>query len=492
MAGFLRIGARRAALGLMIAGAALSAVASADSAKTPPTILLADAADDMTADAGRFALQTDAIKAARAWTSGDFQMAAYGVGGCGDAGGADAKADLFGRPAPGGRRDIAGALEFAAEKFDSGTAPKRIVAIVGGPNQCLAALCARASRLKDRSPGVVVDVIGFGLSNAAARRVDCVAANTGGRFIRAEENGLARALALAFGTASAAPPAEATNDGVLAAKAAALGDAPPTVEIPVDMTGPEISFPHGLRLSVALAEGAAPIESGVSFELLRRTPEQGLQLAARTSRVGTPLFAVPPGRYVARIALGEVTRELAVSVPEFGIVNRRIVLNAGRLLLSAQLAGRAAATDAAFTIERLDAPGAPIALSGRGQPLATVAAGRYRVVARVGVAEAEAEFEVGAGETASAAVAVPTGFLRIAADADVVAVRVMRNGEVVAIGPGLHRLGPGVYQVAGFNNGGAAESTVEVADGGLASVVLRGAADGRLLVAQRQEDDATR
>ncbi len=498
--------------GGLAGGAATADPLGADLAGTE-TIVLMDASADMGA---KFALQRHALAAAPAFGGQRLSFAIYGGEACGgfQAVARDkTMAVVLGDVAPAGRRNLVAALESAAAAFPEDAPRKRILAIVGGPNQCLGAPCAFTSKLKTGTPELAVDVIGFGLTDSAARRLDCIAANTGGRFFRADANGLATALTLALSDptnvlVSLAPPRVAARasaaDEAGTSNSGTSNSEIPNSETKVDqiaqgveemtgwpLTGPELSFPRGLRLSAELTAGRGLIESGVRFELLRRQRDGVLQLVARTERTATPLFEVPPGPYVARVSIGEVVRDVRVSVPADGVLNRRVDLSAGRIELAAAVLGQPVNSGASFRVESLDAPADAFELSGRGRMLAIFPAGRYRVTARIDGAHAARQVTLPPGALASAVVEVPIGYLRVAPLTGGEGFRVLRRGQEVArggAGGGLFRLPPGAYRIVGLANETVDLARAVVQEGRLASAKLRTTADDSVIEPIREPD----
>ena len=230
-------------------------------------------------------------------------------------------------------------------------------------------------------------------------------------------------------------------------------------------------------MSAALKEGAPALEAGVRFELLRKDPEGILRLIARTERTSSPLFALPAGGYIARIHAGNVIRDTKVQVPDDGVLNQRIVLDAGQVVLTAAIANRPVNHQARFDLQRLDAPGAPITVTSRGQALTTVKPGQYRVTATIEAASASTEILVLPGGLTQAVVDVPVGFLRVATLSGIDDLKVMR-GDVLtarADGGGLFHLSPGQYRIIAGKGDAVVETNAVVKVGHLASVRLDGA-----------------
>ncbi len=469
-------------------------------------LVLIDASADMANAINgsvKFDLQHQAINAL---SMSNIRIGAYGGGSCkGFALLDNGSANDFKGTQPNGRRNLASALDAALAAFPAAALTKRIVAIVGGPNQCLAAICAHAGRLKEKHPELIVDLIGFGLSDQTASRIDCISVNTGGRFARANVATLSTALALTLRTPTAALTQLAAPESAQqftldehsltdqfdlpaleAPEAYTAVITPKPLEGGWRMTGPESFVPQGLRLMVSLVENGDPLVDGARFELLRADTHGAYRLVARTDRTASPLFAVPAGRYLARVSYGGAVSEAQVWAPETGVTTRRLTLDAGQLALAALSGGRPAARGAQFRLERLDAPGPIISISGRGRALATVPAGRYKVYAAIDIASSERIVQVQPGEIAAAGLDIPLGFVRVALtyasahgrDPSAYApaeISIVRNGREIASAKGetpLFRLAPGPYTVIARSGGLTTERQVVANDGAMVDVAM--------------------
>lgn len=424
-------------------------------------MVLLDATAGMTLgqNSSRLDVQRHALKAMPSAAAAPVRFGAYGGGACGgfvDMGDAKAAAASLNDIAPGGRRNLAVALEDAAAKLPVADGPQRIVAVVGGPNQCLSALCARAERLKAERPNLRIDVVGFDLTDAQAERLHCIAANSGGRLLRAAGNELVTVLTLAAAPAVRSVPQ--VGSSAPAAPLVTVASTPPLPPLAMakaqsqsyGMTGPEPHFPGGVRLFASLASDGKTLGAGAQFELLKADDNGVLRLVARTSRHAAPLFSPPPGRYMARVVVGEASATTFVEAPEIGIANYWVVLDAGQLEIAATISGRPMSGGARFFVERLDALGENLELRRGGKVLATVPAGRYRVTARLDGAEASTEIDVAAGRMARVDLETALGFLRLDGVPSGAKVRILRFGREMMLGHAsrrLFRLPPGAYRV---------------------------------------------
>lgn len=432
-------------------------------------------------DGGGLDAQRHALEAVAAAGPDAAAYAIYGGADCGgyrDIGDAAAVVHALKSTHPAGRRNLAAALDAIADAptSDTTTAPQKVVVVVGGPNQCLAALCAKASMLKRERPDLTVDLLGLGLSDDAARRLACVAANTGGRLLRVEAGGIATALTQLARQSTdvlAKLPAPRKRPVVEANGASSVTPATVAPNPEWAMSGPELSLPRGLRLTAALTETSAVLEGGVRFDVLRRDADGVLRLAARTYRTGAPLFELPPGRYVARVVAGAASRDAAITIPKDGILARRIVLAAGQVEMTAAVSGRPIASAVArFRLQRLDSPAPEVMHEGAGSALLTVPAGRYRAIAEIDGARVQQDIVVTPGALVAAKLDLAVGFLRVdGAPGAGAPVRVLRFGREVARSGErrpLFRLPPGAYRVSGPT--GTIRATV--VDGGVTRVDL--------------------
>ena len=107
---------------------------------------------------------------------------------------------------PKGKTPLSDAVRRAAEEMRYTEEAATVVLITDGIETCEADPCALATELEDAGIGFTTHVVGFGLTEDEGRQVQCLAENTGGRFILADDgDALADALTE---TVAAAPPPE--------------------------------------------------------------------------------------------------------------------------------------------------------------------------------------------------------------------------------------------------------------------------------------------
>ena len=138
---------------------------------------------------------------------------------------------------PRGKTPLSAAVLQAAEDLKYTEDAATVVLITDGIETCDADPCALASELESKGVDLTVNVVGFGLTQEEGAAVKCLADNTGGTYISADdENGLKDAIDVAVNDT---PPPEPT---------------PPTPEEPVS----DITFAP----TAILAEGEDPLVEG--------------------------------------------------------------------------------------------------------------------------------------------------------------------------------------------------------------------------------------
>ncbi|ODT82510.1 MAG: hypothetical protein ABS76_07790 [Pelagibacterium sp. SCN 64-44] len=99
-----------------------------------------------------------------------------------------------------GKTPLSAAVQMAAEELRYTEDAATVILITDGVETCEADPCALASALESAGVGFTAHVIGFGLSGEEGAQVACIAENTGGRYLPANNaEALADALTAAIG-----------------------------------------------------------------------------------------------------------------------------------------------------------------------------------------------------------------------------------------------------------------------------------------------------
>ena len=110
---------------------------------------------------------------------------------------------------PKGKTPLSEAVKNAAEALRYGEQKATVILITDGLETCRADPCAVATALEESGVDFTAHVVGFGLSAQEGRQVACLAENTGGRYLPAQDaDSLGAALSETVTEAAAVIPAE--------------------------------------------------------------------------------------------------------------------------------------------------------------------------------------------------------------------------------------------------------------------------------------------
>jgi Ca-activated chloride channel family protein len=313
---------------------------------------------------------------------------------------------------PKGRTPIADSLRQAAAALKGGEARANVILVSDGIETCNADPCAVAAELKRADVGLVAHVIGFDVADPVAKRqLACIAGATGGVYLdAANADGLAAALtrAVAATRAPAAAPKPA-----------------PTVQ-----AEPDPMAANNLRAIARLATGSDPVtDSGLAWALHAKSgAEAGAWLStdygARLAR------GQEPGDYVLRVTLGNVTRDLPVTVRRDGITSVDVVLDAGTVTSEGRIVGSGAKAEG-VAWEVRDSAGQWIATQYDAVPRFVLPAGAYEMTLTKGSASAKKAFALVAGDSINLGLALDSS--RLTVDAVFTAHEPVETGLVVEV-----------------------------------------------------------
>jgi hypothetical protein len=190
---------------------------------------------------------------------------------------------------------------------------------------------------------------------------------------------------------------------------------------PRPTTGP--STESALLLNAVMKEGGEPLERDVSYDVYgveRDLQGNRKRIAGSGSYQGPPKLSLAPGRYLVTASFGNARASTELDVPDKTLVLQKLILRAGRLVLSSRLSPTSPALasgveyvvlEAARDVEgnRKRVAGSPVY---DGPPRVGLAAGRYYVTARHGSASTGVEVDVAEGEVKPLSLDLNAGVLR--------------------------------------------------------------------------------
>jgi Ca-activated chloride channel family protein len=300
---------------------------------------------------------------------------------------------------PKGKTPLSESVRRAAAELKYTEEKATVVLVSDGEETCNLDPCKVAEELEKQGVDFTAHVIGFSLVKQVQQdQLRCLAEKTGGRFFLAED---------AAGLKDALRAAVRVAEGKSEEKKV---EAPPPTAKPV-------AAKTGLKLVAVLAQGAKPLQDGMRWDILPESGDQSL----RTTYEPSPFVELPPGRYRVRAKRGEAQREMAVELAAGEGRRVEVVLGAGRLKLVARLAADKPPVEdqLRWTVfesrveNEEDGRGAQVALTYDAQPVLTLPAGLYVVVAKRGDAEATSDVEVAAGDEKRYEVVIAAGRVKL-------------------------------------------------------------------------------
>jgi Ca-activated chloride channel family protein len=291
---------------------------------------------------------------------------------------------------PKGKTPIADSLRAAAEALKATETKATVVLVSDGIETCAPDPCAVAAELKKAGVGFTAHVVGFDVTDPAAKdQLQCIARATGGVYLDARN---AATLATALGRA-----VEATQGGKVASEAPAR----PAKDA---LTG------KNLRGTVRLADELDPIsDDSVSWTFF--ADDDGEKGDTVKEFYGAPIAeTMAPGSYLVEVRYGEVGRTVPAKVEKGKRAKLDVVLDAGFVTSEAARIGRAGKLDdVAWEVK--DTRGDTVATAYEAVPRFILPAGDYVLELSKGQAKAAKPFKLTAGDQINVELALDAGRL---------------------------------------------------------------------------------
>ena len=290
---------------------------------------------------------------------------------------------------PRGKTPLSDAVRQAAEELKYTEDTATVVLITDGIETCEADPCALATELEAAGVDFTVNVVGFGLSDADGATVKCLADNTGGTYISADdEEGLKDAIDVAVNDL---PPPEPEPE--------------PTPPEPDEPVATDTTFDP----SVVLAEGEDPLVEGdgsISWEFAKPNADGTPGEWVRTEYGNAYEGAIDPGDYIVTARVDNVRVSQPVTITAGEVARPLFVLDAGRLIVRPiPYEGAEPDPNAAVYLEFPN--GESTTYYGEAKMFA--AAGTTNVTVSIGSAELKDSVEVAAGDSVVKDIVVGVG-----------------------------------------------------------------------------------
>lgn len=274
-------------------------------------IIILDASGSMWAQINgkaRIDIARETLKTVLAGVPADLELGfmAYGhrsKGDCNDIemlvdpapGTADAISAAAAQLSPKGKTPLSAAVKMAAEQLKYTEDKATVILITDGLETCDADPCALATELKKAGVDFKVDVVGLALSKKEGEQVRCIADNTGGQYLSAND-----------------------ADALKTALTAAVTDvAPPAPPPPPSSSEEPVSTINFKATSVLDENGdAVPDDASITWEFHKKNADGSMGENLRTEYGTGPTFTltVDPGDYMVYGALGYAHITMPVTI----------------------------------------------------------------------------------------------------------------------------------------------------------------------------------
>ena len=292
---------------------------------------------------------------------------------------------------PKGKTPISDAVAKAADELRFTEEKATVVLISDGLETCNADPCALAQKLEKQGIDFTVHVVGFDLKGKDTSSLQCLARETGGRYLAADN---ADELGSAIGTVVATAP---------------------TPEPVVEPAPEPEKLPTTLTIEVLLAEGSAPLEGAMS-RVVPAVENKNLKKSVSSGMLGK-VHKLEPGKYYIQAHYKNVIGSTEIEVKANAENHAVIILNAGLLSVDAVPSVDGEPIAAAYiTISdpTVSVGGKRKKVRAGNQRLTfAVPAGTYFVSAKHGDAHAGQEVEIIAGQKTDAVIVLAAGVLKV-------------------------------------------------------------------------------
>jgi Ca-activated chloride channel family protein len=389
----------------LLAGLVAVATLTVPALAADRAMIILDASGSMWAQikgVSRIEIARDTLKQVLAGVPSDLELGfmAYGhrsKGDCNDietlvepaAGTADAIVGAAMALSPKGKTPLSAAVKLAAEQLKYTENKATVVLITDGIETCDADPCALASELAKDGVDLKVNVVGFGLSQADGAKVKCLADNTHGTYISADDaDGLKNAIDVAVNNA---PPPEPA--------------APSSSEEPAT----DITFAP----TAVLAEGGDTLVDGdgnIAWEFYSVKADGSQGDWVRTEYGNAYRGAIEPGQYWVNAKLDYAHVELQVPIEAGKTATPVFDLEAGHIDLRPRVAeGEPINSGAAVFTEFPDGT----STTSYGEVNIYVPAGDTKIAVTIGSAVINDSVSVAAGDRVEKDLVVGAGHITI-------------------------------------------------------------------------------
>lgn len=290
---------------------------------------------------------------------------------------------------PKGMTPISDAVRLAAEELRFTEEKATVILITDGLETCEVDPCQLASDLEGQGIDFTTHVLGFGLSDEEGQQVACLAENTGGKYLSAQNgDDLVKALTTTVAQVVAEPEPEPEPEPQPAA------------------------LDYNILPTVSLSEGGPEFLSDTAdlvWSIHTVGPGGAAGAWIKNEYNSGAKISVEPGDYIMRAEYGHARVEQPITVVEGKLLEPHFVLNAG--IITVRVYGAEGQPISSNAQIQLDYPGGRT--TGWGEEKFRVPAGAQTISITLGAATQEESFTLHAGDALVKDIVMGSGVAKI-------------------------------------------------------------------------------
>lgn len=285
---------------------------------------------------------------------------------------------------PKGKTPLTDAVRQAAEALRYEEEKATVILVTDGLETCQADPCALSARLEKDGVDFTAHVIGFDVAKEETKTLQCIADNTGGVFLSANN---ADELKEALGTTIQKAVKRADNVG----------------------------------LQAVMAEGDDPIADHLYYYVYDAQTDE--EVAG--TNVAAPRVSLKPGRYRVKVRHGALAfAEKEITVPEGGELQDTIIMGTGLLAVKSKETADSdpVSSGPVYTVYQREEDGSrgeDVEFNNNAQVTFILPAGDYIVRSAWGAAVVDEAFSIQAGKTTDLAINLNIGEVKLSSTARV-------------------------------------------------------------------------
>ncbi len=301
---------------------------------------------------------------------------------------------------PKGKTPLTDSVIAAAEFLNFTEEKATVILVSDGIETCDRDPCDAAEMLAQKGIDFKAHVVGFDLSAEDQKAIECLATNTGGKFLAAKD----------------APELQKALTTVVEET---IAEAPAPAPIPEPQPQPEVAEGEGaIVFQPLLVEGGEVAKDAYFYIDEFEKDLEGNR--ARVTNGGGPEFKLNAGKYIVQAKWGEALVQKEIEVIGGTRLEIPVIFNAGILNLTARASSNSETVDAYYYIDstKTDLQGNRERIANGGGPQFKLPAGKYLIQAKWGEAWILEEVEVAANKAVDFEFDMNAGILRFDAVTD--------------------------------------------------------------------------